>query len=177
MFNGSQSQGAFNLKQIESANFLSAARAKAMMRCNGRVDTTLSNPESLIPRRLVSSIEGRGVYVVYRSLINETLRLEVKEFVNSPYLDDDAKEFIVHSSADALSFLSVIPEHLDRPSASYSDDGEVVFTWVKNDLRAEVGFPGDSYIEYTYRLEGRFVSGKFNCTVSEFPKDLLEYLK
>lgn len=49
---------------------------------------------------------------------------------------------------DAILFIDLLPENITRPQVSIAADGEINFFWRSNDVYIDIGFYGDSRIDY-----------------------------
>lgn len=49
---------------------------------------------------------------------------------------------------DAVLFIDLLPESITGPQVSIAADGEINFLWRSNDVYIDIGFFGDSRIDY-----------------------------
>lgn len=79
---------------------------------------------------------------------------------------------------EAATFLQLVPNSVALPRLSYSDDGEIFLSWSFEDgRRAELSFSSELGHGYALFKDGMYYPGEKELVSSEFPSDLLSYLK
>lgn len=100
-----------------------------------------------------------------------------KLFLN--YIDVDAKEIFLKSIEQSIWFINKLTEINQFPTPEFTKDGEILLIWnITDTQKVMVTFYGTEEYGYTYKINGKFVSGKEDAKVyGEIPKDLEKYLK
>lgn len=136
--------------------------------------TNLQGLNVLTPEQISStSSKSQTREVLRNSLINKIYTLK-----NASWVKDEDRQALENTVIDVGTFLQIIPNDIPLPELTYTDDGEILLFWnMSKAQRAELSFSSEFGNGYALYIFSRFEPGKEELISSEFPTDLLNYLK
>jgi hypothetical protein len=107
-------------------------------------------------------------------LAKQVSNLSARVLSNDPKIQD----CFYNARSDAVRFVALLPQSIDQPSISVSEDGEIVLDWRGAAKQALVDFDGDGSFGYALLQNGRFEPGAAPGDLGEsaLPKDLRDYI-